>query len=42
MRSNKKLDDIDEDWYDKANQNIRQLFEETTTEDIRNFWKGGA
>lgn len=40
MRTNKKLDDIDRDWYDKAHLNIRQFFEETTTEDIRNFWKG--
>lgn len=38
MRS-KKLDDINKDWYDKANKNIRQLFEETTTEGIRSFWK---
>ena len=41
MRNNKKLDDIDGDWYDKANQNIRLFFEEITTENIRSFWKGG-
>lgn len=38
----KKLDSINKDWYDKANINIRQFFEETTTEDIRSFWKRGA
>ena len=42
MRNNKELDNIDPDWYDKANQNIRQFFEATTTKDIRNFWKGGV
>ena len=41
MRKNKKLDDIDRDWYDKANQTIRQFFEKATTEDIRSFWKKG-
>ena len=40
MRS-KKLDNINEDWYDRANKNIRQFFEEITTENIRAFWKGG-
>ena len=40
MRINKKLDDIDRGWYDKANQNIRQFFEQMTTENIKNFWTG--
>ena len=40
MRGNKKLDDIDINWYDKANQNINKLFTEITTDAIRNFWKG--
>ena len=41
MRS-KKLDDINKNWYDRANKNIRKFFEETTTEEIRSFWKGEA
>lgn len=40
MRSNKPLEDIDINWYDKAHQNINKFFKEVTTEEIKNFWKG--
>lgn len=40
MRHHKKrVDNIDTDWYDKANQHIRQFFEKMTTENIKNYWK---
>ena len=38
-RNKTNIDDIDLNWYDEANKNIRQFFEKITTEEIRNFWK---
>lgn len=34
--------DIDQSWYDAANQEINRFFEEITTEEARSFWKNGG